>query len=93
MPATDRPQLHDWPISIAGMARSLYDENHSDIECKIKLGCKRFIGRPSAPEDWVIQSLFVDWPPPYSPMPWSIRGLEPAYTRVAGACAGSGTDG
>ena len=33
----------------------------------------------------------VDWPPPYSPIPWSIRGFEPAYTRKAGACAGSGT--
>ncbi len=48
-------------------------------------------GRPSLRTGYLARACFVDWPPPYSPIPWSIQGLEPAYTRKVGACAGSGT--
>jgi hypothetical protein len=45
-------------------------------------------GRPCCLE---AMSLFVrSAPPPSSPMPWSIRGCEPASTRLVGAGTGSG---
>ncbi len=47
-------------------------------------------GRPNLRTGYLARACGVDWPPP-SPIPWSIRGLEPAYTRKVGACAGSGT--
>jgi hypothetical protein len=51
------------------------------------------IGKPPQPEGWCnIRACGVDWLPPHSPIPRSILGLEPVYTRLAGAYSGSETD-
>ncbi|MCI0653462.1 MAG: hypothetical protein L0Y39_03155 [Methylococcaceae bacterium] len=60
---------------------SIGGSNSKKIFARQTSKLEQFIGRPSHPEDWLLtRACDVDWPPPYSPMPWSIRGLEPVYT-------------